>query len=107
MANKTRPNKVIFRLSDEELEVFKDKVKASGKNQQEYCMRAVLEAKICNTDGLKALLPELGKQGSNLNQIAKTLNENGFVDYKRVLQTALVEHSETLKQIRELMKSGD
>ena len=36
-------------------------------------------------NGLKEIYPELKRQGNNLNQRAKKLNENGYVDYKQEL----------------------
>ena len=46
-------------------------------------------------DGLKEIYPELKRQGNNLNQIAKKLNENGYVDYKQELPN-------TMKEVREV-----
>lgn len=82
MANKTRPKKITFRLSEEELQLFNDKVTESGMNQQEYCVSAVLGAEIVNNkiEGLKEILPELKRQGNNLNQIAKAYHETGKID---------------------------
>ncbi len=95
MANKTRPNRVIFRLSDEELETLKRKIEEAGTTQQEYLQKAALGINITNTDGIKEIYPELKRQGVNLNQIAKKLNETGFVDYKHDL-------SNTMKEVREV-----
>lgn len=103
MANKTRPNKVIFRLSDEELEEFKKRVAASSKNQQEFCRSAVIEGEVRNTDGLLAIIPELKKQGNNLNQIAKALNERKYVDYGDLGNT-MREVQEAWKQIRKYLE---
>ncbi len=85
--NKSRPKQVMFRLSEEEYEQFMKKVEQSGTNQQEYILRAVLEKPITNTDGIKELIPELKKQGANLNQLTKKLNSTGFIDYKQELPT--------------------
>lgn len=95
MANKTRPNRVIFRLSDEELELLKKKIDEAGTTQQEYLQKAALGMSITNTDGIKEIYPELKRQGVNLNQIAKKLNETGFVDYKHDLPN-------TMKEVREV-----
>lgn len=95
MANKSRPKQVMFRLSEEEYEQFMKKVEQSGTNQQEFILKAVLEKPITNTDGIKEVVPELKRQGNNLNQIAKKLNENGYVDYKQELPN-------TMKEVREV-----
>lgn len=96
--NKKRPHQVTFRLSDEELEILKEKISSSGKNQQEYLRRAALSQNITNMDELKELIPEMKRQGNNLNQVAKKLNERGYVDYDKTLDT-------TLKGVRETWQS--
>ena len=93
--NKTRPKQLSFRVSEEEYRQLQEKISESGKNQQEYILSCVLEKQIVNTDGIKELLPELKRIGNNLNQIAKKLNENGYVDYKQELPN-------TMKEVREV-----
>ena len=93
--NKTRPKQLSFRVNEEEYQQLQEKVFQSGKNQQEYILSCVLEKQIVNTDGIKELIPELKRIGNNLNQIAKKLNENGYVDYKQELPN-------TMKEVREV-----
>lgn len=100
MANKSRPKQVMFRLSEEEAQKLQQKVEQSGMSQQEYILKAVLEKPITNTDGIKELIPELKRQGANLNQLTKKLNEKGFVDYKKELPQLEKE----LKEIWQLLK---
>jgi len=100
MANKSRPKQVMFRLSEEEAEKLQRKVEQSGMSQQEYILKAVLEKPITNTDGIKELIPELKRQGANLNQLTKKLNERGFIDYKQELPQLEKE----LKDIWQLLK---
>lgn len=100
MANKSRPKQVMFRLSEEEAEKLQRKVEQSGMSQQEYILKAVLEKPITNTDGIKELIPELKRQGANLNQLIKKLNERGFIDYKQELPQLEKE----LKEIWQLLK---
>ena len=38
--NKTRPNKVIFRMSDQELELLNQRVKESGMTKQDWILSA-------------------------------------------------------------------
>ena len=101
--NKKRPHQVTFRLSDEELEILKDKISSSGKKRQEYLRRAALEMQITNMDPLKELIPEMKKQGTNLNQVAKKLNENGYVDYGNVLSGTLQEVKETWQSLKQYL----
>ncbi len=98
--NKSRPKQIMFRLSEEEAKKLQRKVEQSGMSQQEYILKAVLEKPITNTDGIKELLPELKKQGANLNQFTKKLNERGYIDYKQELPQLEKE----LKEIWQLLK---
>lgn len=93
--NTKRPKQMTFRVSEEEYETIMKKIADSGLNNQEYILRAVIQAPIIKTDDLKELVielkhqgTELNRQGNNINQIATQLNTRGFVDYKnKLLQT--------------------
>lgn len=76
-ANRTRPNRIVFHLTDYEVEMLDVLVQLSGMSKQEYIRHAVLEQEIHNVDGLKEMLPEMKRIGNNLNQIAKALNTVG------------------------------
>lgn len=101
--NTKRTHQVTFRLSDEELALLKDKITSSGINQQEYLRRVALNKKIINMDGLKEIFPEMKRQGVNLNQIAKKLNERQFVDYDQELGSTLKEVKETWQSLRRFL----
>ena len=74
MANKSRPKQLSFRVSEEEWELLQQKIAESGMNQQQYILSCVLKKAIINTDGIKAVVPELKQQGANLNQIGQKLS---------------------------------
>ena len=95
--NRTRPKQIVIRVSEEELAQIKKKVEQSGKSQQQYIIEALTQKQVINTDGIKEIYPELKRQGNNLNQIAKKLNENGDVDYKHELP-------DTMKEVREVWR---
>ena len=99
--NKKRPHQVTFRLSDEELALLKKKISSSGKYQQEYLRKAALGKDITNTDALKEFLPEMKRQGNNINQIAKRLNERGYVDYDKTLEATLRGVMDTWQSLRQ------
>lgn len=42
LMNKTRPNKVIFRVSDQELELLNQRVKESGMTKQDWILSVLL-----------------------------------------------------------------
>ncbi len=74
MANKSRPKQLSFRVSEEEWELLQQKISESGMNQQQYILSCVFGKAIINTDGIKAVVPELKQQGANLNQIGQKLS---------------------------------
>lgn len=74
MANKSRPKQLSFRVSEEEWELLQQKIAESGMNQQQYILSCVFGKAIINTDGIKAIVPELKQQGANLNQIGQKLS---------------------------------
>lgn len=78
-----------FRVTEEEAERIKKKVEKSGMSQQEFLVKTALGKKIVNLEPIRELLPQLGKVGSNLNQIARRLNERQYVDYNGELSEAL------------------
>lgn len=72
------------RLTEEELKDFSDRLASTELTQSDYIRQAVFHSEIkftilkeCNVDQLEKLIGEYGKIGSNLNQIAKHLNEDG------------------------------
>lgn len=105
MANKNRPKQVMFRLSEEEAEKLQRKVEQSGMSQQDYILKAVLEKPITNTDGIKEVVPELKRQGANLNQLTKKLNERGYIDYKQELPQLEKELKEVWQLLKQYLQS--
>lgn len=99
-AQRSRQKRVVIRFNDEEYAAFQQQVAAAGMSAQEYGRRALLDQPIANTDAIKDLVPELGKIGGNLNQIARALNSTRYYDYKLV--TA---NQKELGEIWQLLKS--
>ena len=64
--------------------LIKKKVKKSKLKQQEYLIKSALNKKIIVIDGLKEILLELSREGNNLNQIAKKINEGEQKDIKEM-----------------------
>ena len=79
--NRKRPKQIVIRLSEQEFEDLKIKVEQSGKTQQQYIIEALTKKRVENTDGLKEVAGELKRQGNNLNQIAKRLNQMDPISY--------------------------
>ena len=86
--NKSRPNKITFRLSDVELKSFKQRVKKSGFNNQQFLAKVIFQKPVIEKETFEVLLLELKKQGVNLNQIARSCNSgNTEFEKQRILQT--------------------
>ena len=103
--NKSRPKQVMFRLSEEEGKELQKKIEKSGISQQDYILKSVLNKPITNTDGIKELIPELKRQGANLNQLVKKLNEKGYIDYKQELPQLEKELKEIWQQLKQYLQS--
>lgn len=91
MANRTRNLQVKFRVTEEEIQMIETKMKQYGtENREAYLRKMAIDGYVINKDysEVKALTAQLGKIGSNINQIAKRANETRHVfevDIKDVL----------------------
>ena len=102
--NKSRPKQLSFRVSEKEWELLQQKISESGKTQQDFILSCVLGKEIMNTDGIKEIVPELKRQGANLNQLVKKLNERGFIDYKKELPETLGEVRAVWQLLRQYLQ---
>lgn len=102
--NKSRPKQLSFRVSEKEWELLQQKISESGKTQQDFILSCVLGKEITNTDGIKEIVPELKRQGANLNQLVKKLNERGFIDYKNELPDTLSEVRAVWQSLRQYLQ---
>ena len=64
----------LLRTDEHDANEIRKKIAASGLSQQDYLLKAALEAPIISLTGCRELLIEYKKQGNNLNQIAKAIN---------------------------------
>lgn len=88
--NKSRPNKITFRLSDSELQDLRARIEKSGFNEQQYLIRAIFSKRLIEKETLHQLLVELRREGVNLNQIARACNSgNAPLETDRIKQTII------------------
>lgn len=87
--NRSRPNQIKIRLSDEELSILKSKVQQSGKTQQEFFISLINNSTIVNLEELNPIYVELKRQGNNQNQIARVLNQLKYD--KQILEENLID----------------
>lgn len=76
--NKSRPNKITFRLSDSELQILQSRIRKSGFNEQQFLTRAVFSKKIIEKESLQELIYHIRKIGVNCNQIARSCNSGNI-----------------------------
>ena len=82
--NRKREKQIKFYVNEKEYDQIKNKVEKSKLKQQEYLIKSALNKKIIVIDGLKEILLELSREGNNLNQIAKKINEGEQRDIKEM-----------------------
>lgn len=104
--SRARPKQVKFWASEKELEQIKKKVKKSKLTQSEYLLRSALDKNILVVDGLKEILLELSREGNNLNQIAKALNQNEEFKAEQFLETK-EKLMELWSLIEKILKEGN
>ena len=115
MANKTRTNQVMCRLNDEELEKYKILLNESGMKSQDFVRKAITTkrftvikkvTKESENNELGQALFQLSKLGTNINQIARALNEKGYVDYGHINKT-LDSVKDLTEQIKKELATDD
>ena len=82
--NRKREKQIKFYVNEKEYDQIKKKVEKSKLKQQEYLIKSALNKKIIVIDGLKEILLEPSREGNNLNQIAKKINEGEQKDIKEM-----------------------
>ena len=72
----TRNKAITLRMTPEELDGFKKKMeRAKPKNQTDFILALLHKKPIIVIEDLRPMLQELKRQGNNLNQITRKLNE--------------------------------
>lgn len=103
-----------FRVLPEERALFEDRCQNSGLSKADYFRMKCLEEKPLRkrkapnvqTEILLKTLGQIGKVGSNLNQIAKDVNM-GYLPINNELEIALNELKELRSKIRNAIGYGD
>lgn len=104
--SRSRPKQVKFWASEKELEQIKKKVKKSKLTQSEYLLRSALDKNILVVDGLKEILIELSREGNNLNQIARALNQKEEFNAEQLFETK-EKLMDLWSLIEEILKEGN
>lgn len=78
--NKTRPNKVIFRMSDQELEFLNQRVKESGMTKQDWILSVLLP--YLNSGNVIKNNKVMDMDSKKLNVYGRTVGEEAVSKYK-------------------------
>ena len=78
--NKTRPNKVIFRMSDQELELLNQRVKESGMTKQDWILSVT--SPYLNTFDIIKNDKVNDMDSKKLNVYGRTIGEEVLSKYK-------------------------
>ena len=73
MPNRKRYHSISLKLTDDELELWNTKHKASGLSKTDYLLQAIRNSEVCIysiSDDIAPLIHEIRKIGTNLNQLA-------------------------------------
>lgn len=98
---RTKDKQVKFWVNEKELEQIKRKVNESKLSQQEYLLKCALDKEIIVIEDLKKIFVELKRQGTNLNQIAKSINSG---EMHHVSESILKEYEELWRSLRQLIQ---
>lgn len=94
----------LIRTDEHDADAIRKKVDTSGLSQQEYLLKAALEAPIINFPVFRELLTEYKRQGNNLNQIARAVN-SGRASAQE-MKEAIDEIEKERKQIWQLLNQS-
>lgn len=92
----------ILRLTPSENEKIQDKLDKLGRvTFSKFAINSMLSRPLTKTPITKELILELSRQGSNLNQIARSLNQNKSLD--RVALSLINQSLERLNELYEIL----
>ena len=100
---RTRSHQVSFRLNDKEYAMLQRKHAASGKSLTEFFIETISKGKVIVISDFVPLLPELKRQGVNLNQLARRANQFSPMTEQEIIIT-LQQCQNTYRRLFELSK---
>ena len=103
MANRTRPNQILFFVSDDEKRIIKGKMKQLGTNNMgAYLRKMAIDGYIIKVDYTqqKKLAAAVSRAARNINQICRRINSTGhFYD------ADVAELKERMADVWEMLKA--
>ena len=86
---RTRSHQVSFRLNDKEYAMLQRKHAASGKSLTEFFIETISKGKVIVINDFIPLLSELKRQGVNLNQLTRRINQFSTTTEQEIMTTLL------------------
>ena len=96
-----RSHQVSFRLSDKEYALLQRKLAASGKSLTEFFIETISKGKVIVINDFIPLLGELKRQGVNLNQLMRRINQFSPTTEQEII-TTLQQCQNTYRRLYEL-----
>ncbi len=100
---RTRSHQVSFRLSDKEYALLQRKFAASGMSLTEFFIETISKGKVIVINDFIPLLSELKRQGVNLNQLTRRINQFSPTTEQEIMNT-LQQCQNTYRRLFELSK---
>lgn len=105
----TKQHQIVFRLTEDLYSVIADEAEKAKISVSEYCRKVCTDKKLIirqenvfDSQELLKALSDLGKLGSNLNQIARHLNDGGELTLS--MRKDIMESITSIRDIRENIK---
>ena len=100
---RTRSHQVSFRLNDKEFALLQGKLTSSGKSLTEFFVETISKGKVIVISDFIPLLSELKRQGVNLNQLTRRINQFSTTTEQEII-TTLQQCQNTYRRLFELSK---
>ena len=101
MTKKTE--RVRARVTPKQYDEIMKKVEKSDLSKSDFIRQTLLEQEVIKIDKLKDVYIELKRQGNNLNQITKAINE-GEIQKPPEFDSLKSQYQELMDQLREVIK---
>ena len=104
--NRSRKNRIVFYLSDDELEFLKEKMTESNvSNREAYIRKMVLDGYIIRVDysDVRELSRLLRNATNNLNQVARRANETRII-FESDIKDLQIHYDKLWTQAEHIMK---
>ena len=104
--NISHPNRIEFRVSNDELKILNQRIKESGFNKQQYLHKTIFSnIKILDRKSLQELIVQIRGIAININQIARACNSGHFEFEMERLNASLTAVNKSLEELWRYLRS--